>query len=282
MISMLIADDEKVIRKGLLSLEWEKIGVHVAGAVSNGVEAIKVIESEKIDIVLTDIRMPKIDGIELARELTKSDFSTKVILLSGYSDFVYAQSGIKLGVFDYLLKPSDPDEVLSCVLRASEALQQERSRNKKMMMLEKEIDNFKLVKESEKILYDDNKKRKDTVQAILKYIMEHYTEEISLTTLSEELHFTSVYLNRILKKEMDLSFLKLLTSIRMYHAARLLRETSLKINVICNRVGIGDQGYFSQVFRKCYGVSPYDYRTNAASRMSETQCQTYISNLLDT
>ena len=282
MVSMLIADDEKMIRKGLLSLEWEKIGVHVVGAVSNGIEAIKIIKSEKVDIVLTDIRMPEIDGIELAREMAKSESSTKVILLSGYSDFVYAQSGIKLGVFDYLLKPSDPDEVLACVLRASEALEQERNINKRMIMMEKEISNIKLVKESENVLYDDSKKMKDTVQIILKYIMEHYSEEISLTTLSEELHFTSVYLNRILKKEMNLSFLKLLTSVRMYHAARLLRETSIKISVICNCVGIGDQGYFSQVFRKCYGVSPYDYRTNAESRMEETQCQTYISKLLDT
>lgn len=75
--------------------------------------------------------------------------------------------------------------------------------------------------------------------------------------------------------------LLILTSVRMYHAARLLKDTSLKISVVCNCVGIGDQGYFSQVFRKCYGVSPYDYRTNADLRMSETQSQIQINKLFD-
>jgi len=280
MVNLLIADDERAIRNGLLSQEWGKIGVRVIGVASNGIEAMEMVQNEEVDIVLTDIRMPGMDGIELTQFIAKKKLSAKVILLSGYSDFLYAQAGLKLGVFDYLLKPSDPDEILSCVLRASDALQQERTRSKRTELLEKEIDNFKLVKKSEEIVIEENETTKDTVQVILKYIMEHFQEEISLTSLSEELHFTSVYLSRILKKETGHSFLKILTSVRMYHAARLLKDTSLKISVICNRVGIGDQGYFSQVFRKCFGVSPNDYRANADLHMSETQGQVRINKLL--
>lgn len=123
MIHLLIADDEAIIRKGLLSLDWESIGVHIVGAVSNGIEALEMVQSQKVDIVLSDIRMPGMDGIELAQFLKSNELCVKMIFLSGYDDFQYAQEATKWGVSEYILKPTKPEEIFSCVIRVYEGLQ---------------------------------------------------------------------------------------------------------------------------------------------------------------
>lgn len=108
MYQVMVADDEQIIREGLCkAIPWDTLGLSLAGQAANGVEAWTLIERCHPEIVLTDIRMPYLDGIELIRRIRGSGLQTRVVILSGYSEFEYAQTAVKLGVSDYVMKPVD-------------------------------------------------------------------------------------------------------------------------------------------------------------------------------
>lgn len=112
MYKLLIADDESMIREGIRSLlDWESLGYEIIGDASNGDEAYALITCEQPDLVLLDIRMPGMSGLDVVRKARENGFHGKVIILSGYADFSYAQQAIRYGVLSYLTKPIDEDEL---------------------------------------------------------------------------------------------------------------------------------------------------------------------------
>lgn len=128
MLSLLIADDEKVIRESLAEcLNWEEIGIRVVGCCANGLEALDAILDETPDIVMTDIKMPGLDGLELIEKIQGIDRDIEFIILSGYREFDFAQKAIELGVRRYLLKPVSEEQVLESVLDAVNSCKQRRS-----------------------------------------------------------------------------------------------------------------------------------------------------------
>ena len=113
---LLIVDDEVLIRKALSQyIDWESLNCVVHATASNGKEAIKIIEENKIDIVITDVKMPLIDGIELSRYICKNHPNITTVILSGYAEFEYAQSAIQYHVSQYLLKPISKEKIMSCI-----------------------------------------------------------------------------------------------------------------------------------------------------------------------
>lgn len=123
MIGLVIADDEQIIRKGLAGLPWNDIDVEVRGIASNGIEALEILKKTESKIILTDIRMPDMDGIDLIRIISEELPGIKTILLTGYQEFDYAYSAIKYGAFEFILKPTDPDEILEIISRAKEEIE---------------------------------------------------------------------------------------------------------------------------------------------------------------
>ncbi|GAA0349035.1 response regulator transcription factor [Bacillus horti] len=113
MNKVLLVDDEKFVRMGLRSLiDWEKCGYEVCGEATNGEEAIHFIKQAAPDLVITDIKMPVVDGLELIREIKENlELQTNFIIVSGHNDFAYAQKAVRYGVLDYILKPIDKDEL---------------------------------------------------------------------------------------------------------------------------------------------------------------------------
>lgn len=112
MYRVLIADDEALIREGIKCLfDWEALGFTIAGEAANGEQACQAILTQQPDLVLMDIRMPGMSGLDVIHMVREQGFSGKIIILSGYSDFKYAQEAIRLGVQYYLTKPIDEDEL---------------------------------------------------------------------------------------------------------------------------------------------------------------------------
>ena len=110
MISIVIVEDESYIRKGMvMTTPWEQFGCKVIGEAGDGQEGYELIKKLTPDIIITDVNMPVMDGIEMLRKLEHVS-NAECIIISGYSDFSYAQQAIKLGVRDYLLKPIDDDD----------------------------------------------------------------------------------------------------------------------------------------------------------------------------
>ena len=126
MYRVIIVDDEPVIRRGLReTIEWDALGLEVAGEAADGAEALKLIREIRPEILITDIRMPEMDGIELIREVKKLELNIKITILSGYSDYDYLKAAIRLGVDNYLLKPIDNDELISNLKNAVSEIEKE-------------------------------------------------------------------------------------------------------------------------------------------------------------
>lgn len=258
MYQIVIADDEQMIRQGLLSLDWEANGMQIVGVAKNGIEAEEIIDSKIFDILLTDIKMPGMDGLELAEHLQHTNPKAKVILLSGYSEFSYAQHAISLGVYGYILKPSTPKEIIRYVESACQEIAREKEMDRGISQMKTRLESYEEVIGA-KTAVEENKKDTD-IQDILQYIYGHYEENLTLSILAGQFYFSTVYMSCYIKRYTGHTFLEILTSVRMYHAARLLKETKLKNREIGMRIGIPDERYFGQVFKKIYGITPYEYR----------------------
>lgn len=148
MWKVLIADDEPKIRKGLInSVNWNELGMEVVGEAEDGEIAFEMIQAHSPDILLLDICMPFMDGLELigkAQELLKDSI---IILVTGHDEFTYAQKALKLKVFDYILKPVSQDQLLSVIMKANDKLTELRAMNKYLTwashQLEKNLPFFK-------------------------------------------------------------------------------------------------------------------------------------------
>lgn len=259
MIHLLIADDEAPIREGLRSLDWQSENVQVAGVVDNGMEALELLQSEMIDVVLTDIRMPALDGLEIAKFVHEQEMYTEVILLSGYSDFAYAKSAIQYGVMEYLLKPSSPEEIFASVRRASQQIDKKRERDIRVKLMEAELGRRQLLMNEDGVVLGDME-NSQLCKQLLAYLAAHYAEPITLSSLSREFHFSTTYLSKLLKRATGYTFLETLNAVRIHTAAERLRTGDESFSFICARIGIEDPRYFSQVFRKYFGVTPSAYR----------------------
>ena len=130
METLFIADDESSIREGLkYIIDWESLGFRLCGEAANGEDALTQILALNPGLVLLDVKMPKMRGTEVIRLARKSGYQGKCIILSGYSDFQYAQEAIKGGVSFYLTKPIDEDELTQTVTRIREMLSEEKQRS---------------------------------------------------------------------------------------------------------------------------------------------------------
>ncbi|GAA3400659.1 response regulator [Paenibacillus hodogayensis] len=128
-MNLLIVEDEIRLRTSLANnIPWEEHGIEIVGLAGRGLEALQLYRRSKPDIVLLDIRIPEMDGIELAREIMKANRLVKIIILSGYDNFSYAQSALEIGISKYLLKPAEDPEILQAVLDAAAQLRQELDR----------------------------------------------------------------------------------------------------------------------------------------------------------
>ena len=238
MYSVYIADVEMWVIVGLKK-RIEKTGLpfQVVGEANNGVMALEEIEKKKPDILFTDIRMPGYNGLELLELLRKKELDTKVVLISGYAEFEYAQSAIRNGAYDYLLKPIDQDKLQTVLERILGDGSTESGNVQELVA-------------------------PSTIRKIMDEIKEHYTENITLTGLAEKYSISVSYLSELLKEHLQLSFSEYISSKRIQKAKELLADDSLSIEQIAEQTGYNDYFYFTKVFKKNTGISPSKYRKN--------------------
>lgn len=255
-MKLLIADDEQIIRNGLLSLPWAEIGIEKVYQAENGLSAKEVLKNKKIDIIISDIKMPGLSGLELAEYIKESSIDTAVIFLTGYSDFEYARRAIRNQVWDYLLKPIRRKDIMETVERVIKALERKRYKAEVVSKYERATGSLNFEEQITWLFQSSNHQARE----ILRDMSANYSKEISLNSLAEKYHFSSAYLSRMIKKETGYSFSTILNSIRLTAAIKLLQEEHVKIHLICELTGFSDQKYFSQLFKQIMGCSPRDFR----------------------
>lgn len=139
-IKMIIIDDIPAVIRGLSErMPWDEHGITLAATANNGEEGLSKIGEFRPDIVLTDIRMPFMDGLEMMRTILAEQPEVKVIFLTGYTDFAYAQEAVKLGAFDFILKPFSREQVLESVLKAKLEVERERGQAQRMINMEQKV-----------------------------------------------------------------------------------------------------------------------------------------------
>lgn len=240
--SVLVVEDEKLIARDISrSISRVNANFEVAAVASNGKDALEIIEELLPNVVFTDIRMPVMDGLELAEAINdKYDFIICVVL-SGYNDFEYAKKAIHFNVMDYLLKPVN-DKELTAVLSKIE---------KTLFAFQKNLD-------IENPLSPH--KPEEIVALVQEYIHNHYMDVLDLGEIADKFGFSTSYLSKIFVKSNGKSPSKYIRDHRICIAKQLLRNPELSIANIGLKVGYPDQFHFSKVFKQTTGLSPKDYR----------------------
>jgi len=250
MQKIMIVDDEPFFIEGLkVLIKWQELGFSICATAQNGEEAITKILETKPDIVLTDIKMPEIEGIEVIRRCVKElGVKAKFVIISGYDDFTYAQNAMKYGVNHYILKPVDEDSLI-------EALRE--IQNSSSIGIENDIDSEQF---KENLL---NRQTAGILSKIEDYVKNNYQSRISLKKISETFYINPVYLGQLFHRKYGMYFNNYLTNIRIEEAKRLLLTTDLKIYEIAEKTGFQDADYFISKFKKLVKDTPMHYRDNA-------------------
>lgn len=154
MYNVLLVEDEYMVRQGLKeTIPWDEMGCAIVGEADNGISALELLDTLSPDIILSDIRMPAMDGLQFAETALRHKPNVRIVFLTGFDDFKYAQQAIKLGAADFLLKPTNPDELMNVFHRLTEQLDQERKAKAEAEQLEFKVGAGQPLI-MEKLLYD--------------------------------------------------------------------------------------------------------------------------------
>ncbi len=245
MLKVLIVEDEEMIRKGIvLTVDWAALDCVVVGEATNGAQGLEAARRLEPSLIITDLKMPQMDGIEMLTALRAEGCTAYVIILTAYDNFAYAQSALRLGAVDYLLKPFHDGDLENAVTRI-----QQRRRPAA------EATPIGAARKGDKSKY---------VLEAMDYISKHYNEpDISVGTVAQSLNISEGYLSHTFKKETDYTLLNYLTRYRIHKAMELLKDCRVKVYEVAEQVGYRDIAYFSATFKKYAGISPSEYQLSS-------------------
>jgi two-component system response regulator YesN len=249
MYRALLVDDEPWALAGLRKIfKRHEKQFEISGETTNSVEALGLIRRQKPDAVFTDIRMPEISGIELMKLIRGEGLDTEFIIISGFAEFSYAQESLRLGAFDYRLKPlqlKEADALLNSLWRHLE--------NRRNAGKEPPEDPGEDRAGMGEYINPDFRK-------LLAYINAHYQKELRLSELAEKFRLNPTYCSELFKKITHKTYSEYLSELRIEQARRFLDSTAMGLEEIACKVGFSDYYYFNKVFKKITGLPPLRYR----------------------
>lgn len=218
------------------SVDWARFGFKFTKHYSSPSEALTEIPRMNYSLILVDIRMPGMDGLELIRRLKEQRVEAHFAILSGYSDFEYARTAIRLGVQNYFVKPLEPEEIHQYLYALSRELSADQPQTPAV---------------------------DPQFSEILEYIDLHASEKLLLEDVADALGYNKNYVCHLFQKNIGQTYVQYLTQRRLQNAQRLLTETALPIAEIALRCGFSDNTYFNRVFKRATNRTPAEYRRGA-------------------
>lgn len=246
-MNILVVDDEYfIVRNILTSTDWKSIGIERQFTAYSARQAKQVLESsDNIDILLTDIEMPKENGLELVRWLRENDFHPVVLVLTGHQKFDYAQEAVNLHIFSYILKPIERDELTQ---KLRDAVSEVRRNN----LYEKERLNIEV-----RLAADPS----DPITIIQEFIHDNLAlPTLSRVTIAEQVHMNPDYVSHIFNTRTGTSLSSYILDERLSAARKLLITTNFTIQQICDQTGFTNVPYFYRQFKKKESMTPQQYR----------------------
>ena len=257
MYRVVLVDDEQIILDGLSrAVRWGDMGCAVAGTAGNGEEGLRLVREVKPDILMTDIRMPNMDGLTMIAALRSEFPRLQIAVLTAFRDFEYAQTALNLGVCRYLLKPSKMDElyeairVMTARLDALPPLPEGADPEDDPAAAGGDAGNF-------------------IVRKSLDYMRAHCAEHLSLADVAAHVYVSQWHLSKLINRHANQSFFDLLGRMRIERAKALLDDTSLRVHDVAEQSGYSDVAHFSKSFKRFTGVTPGEYRDGLAAPPEE-------------
>lgn len=250
MYSVFLVDDEPWVLMGLKNLiDWGEAGFIICGEATDGKKAWERICHLKPDLILSDIQMPGLTGMQLIEKVRQAGIDAEVVIVSGYSEFEYARTALKLDCADYLLKPVYEDELIACLEQVKKRRAEQTAEPDIGAETESEIP-------AEGNVYLNEKR---VAQELLRYIQEHYAD-VNQTILADVFCLSASAVSQIIKKYTGRTYSEQLLDVRIQKAQELLRTSNESIESIAEKVGYNDYFYFVKVFKKAAGISPSVFR----------------------
>ena len=277
MYRVLLADDELIERMALA----KRLKRHFGGSLDiseavNGAEALETFKREKSQIVVMDISMPEMNGVEAAERIRSLDEDCIIIFLTAYDEFSYAKRAIVIRALDYLLKPCEEDELVAVMEEAM------RLTDKRLSVSgvpspgvpspgvpSSDIPSSDIRREehAEAMPRDDGDGRLAQVaETIREYIRNNYMKEISMQDAARMMNYSDAYFCKLFKQCFDQNFTSYLTGFRVNEAKKLLKDRSISVKDVSMQVGYYDSNYFAKVFKRMTGMIPSEYRDSETAQ----------------
>lgn len=249
MYKLLIADDEPLVRKGIVSLvPFDKLGIGEVLEASDGQEALAIFSKHRPQIILADINMPRMNGLDMARAMKEEDPDVQIAIITGYDYFDYAVTAIKAGVDDFILKPVSQADISALLKKLVERLK-EKARFKEIAAAVDQLDAG--AKE------DETGYRKQMQQLMETGIGD---SSFSLTAMAGAMGLSPGYAGSLFKDLFGEPFQDRLLRLRLERAKVLLLSSEMKNYEVAEKVGFDDPGYFATRFKKTFGCTPSQFR----------------------
>ncbi|WP_139996368.1 response regulator transcription factor [Paenibacillus paridis] len=241
MYKLLLVDDEADTREALSSyFPWQEVGFQIIGQCGNGKEALNFIQShDKIDVILTDIKMPVMSGLELAEVIHEQKHNIHVIFLSSYREFEYAQKALRYRVNNYIVKPAKYQVLLDVFGSLRDELEAAKHA---LEQTPPGTGNEGLI-----------------ITQIKSYIQSHY-KDANLEDAAKQVYLNANYLSYLFKQKTGQNFTDYLIQVKMKVAMRLISENQFKTYEISEMVGYSNAKNFTRTFKSFYGKTPSEFR----------------------
>jgi YesN/AraC family two-component response regulator len=267
---VVLADDESWIRSLIRSIvAWRKLGAEVVGEAESGGEALSLCRIKGAQILLTDVKMPGMNGLELIARVRSEFPIVQCMIVSGYDQFDFVQKALRLGVLDYVLKPIEKEQVEGVLRQGIERLEEIERQTKERMDLRQRVKRLEIM-----LTGNDNAGQRPQVgdwriERSLRYLETNLSSHPSLRQVADACCMSPSYFSEKFKETLGIGFSQYLAELRVRHAALLIDRRQLKIREIAEMLGFTSQNYFSRFFKKAFGCSPEEFRHERGNIPSE-------------
>lgn len=263
---MLIVDDERFEREGIkFLLNKHRIPVQIAEA-DDGAEALDYVARHPVHILMTDIRMQQVDGLQLVEQVRKMNPAMKIIISSAYGEFEYARKAIDYQVLRYLVKPFDIDDFIQLMTQLTRQCEEERRQDRQAEWeQEREQERESPACEPAPAAQADDpvESNRLVIRRVLEIVENEYHRDLHLDAIAARVYLSPSYLSHLFKKETGESLVRHMTKLRLDKASYSLRHTTKRIADIGEEVGLPNLSYFCALFKHHYGCTPAKYREQA-------------------
>ena len=259
---VLLADDEQIERMALAKRLHKHFGDSlVIWQAADGNEAVRLCFKERCQIVIMDISMPELNGVEAAEQIRRLDEDCEIIFLTAYDEFSYAKRAIAIHALDYLLKPCEEEELTAVMEEAVGRIQKKEQLEK--LHMEQEMPEETGAEMPEPDLEEEPEESDRLGQAaekIRRYIRKNYMKDISMQDAARMMNYSDAYFCKLFKQCFDQNFTAYLARLRINEARRLLQDKNASVREVSMLVGDFDANYFAKVFKRIAGMNPSEYR----------------------